>query len=322
MAIISIDTDLAAEYLQKGEIVAIPTETVYGLAGNAFNNNAVSKIFDAKKRPYFNPLIVHTNSIDKVFEFANLAGPALALAQKFWPGPLTLLVPKKDNIPDLVTAGSPVIAVRIPAHPITLQLLEKIDFPLAAPSANPFGYVSPTTAEHVASQLGDVIPFILDGGPCAVGLESTIAGFDFADNLLIYRIGGIPIEELERATGKKAVLVNEMDKLPTAPGMLKNHYATVTPLLRGNINEMIRNYPPEKTGIISFKTTYPEVPIYQQMILSHTGDLKEAARNLFAALRKLDTLGLDIILAEEFPETGLGSAINDRLKKAESKYQI
>lgn len=319
MAIISIDTALAAEYLRKGEIVAIPTETVYGLAGNAFNKGAVSKIFDAKKRPYFNPLIVHANSIDSVFEFANLAGPALALAQKFWPGPLTLLLPKKDNIPDTVTAGSPVIAVRIPAHPLTLQLLEKIDFPLAAPSANPFGYVSPTTAEHVASQLGDVIPFILDGGPCSVGLESTIAGFDFADNLLIYRIGGIAIEELERATGKKAVLVNEMDKLPQAPGMLKNHYATATPLFRGNINEMIKNYPPEKTGIISLKTTYPDVPIYQQQILSPIGNLKEAARNLFAALRKLDALNLNVILAEEFPETGLGSAINDRLKKAESK---
>ncbi|HET6243376.1 MAG: threonylcarbamoyl-AMP synthase [Bacteroidetes bacterium] len=316
MAKISTDIKLAAEYLKKGEVIAIPSETVYGLAGNAFDPTAVSKIFEVKKRPFFNPLIVHTNSIDKIFEFADLAGPALKLAEKFWPGPLTLLLPKKDNVPDLVTAGSPVIAVRIPGHPLTLQLLEIIDFPLAAPSANPFGYVSPTTAEHVVSQLGEAIPFVLDGGPCSVGIESTIVGFDFSEDLLIYRVGGLSIEDIETETGKKAILLNELEKLPTTPGRLKSHYATSTAMLTGKINEMISNYDPKKTGIISFKTTYPGVPISQQMILSPEGNLQEAAQKLFSAMRMLDKLNLDIILAEEFPEIGLGRAINDRLKKA------
>ncbi len=316
MAKISGDIKLAAEYLKKGEIIAIPTETVYGLAGNAFNETAVSKIFEAKKRPFFNPLIVHTNSIDKVFEFAELAGSALKLAEKFWPGPLTLLLPKKELVPDIVTAGNPVIAVRIPGHPLTLKLLELITFPLSAPSANPFGYVSPTSAEHVNSQLGNTIPFILDGGPCNIGIESTIVGFDFEDNLLIYRVGGLSVEELEAETGKKAILLSEFEKLPKSPGRLQNHYATSTPFLIGEIKNLVKNYDPVKTGIISFKTTYPGIPVFQQMVLSLEGNLQEAAKNLFSAMRRLDTFNLDIILAEEFPEIGLGRAINDRLKKA------
>jgi L-threonylcarbamoyladenylate synthase len=316
---ISEDIQQAAAWLRKGEVIAIPTETVYGLAGNAFNEEVVTKIFQIKNRPYFNPLIVHTNSINKISEFAQIKGEALRLAEKFWPGPLTLLLPRKDNIPDLVTAGYPDVAVRIPASEQTLKMLELINFPVAAPSANPFGYVSPTTAQHVADQLKNEIPFILDGGPCAVGIESTIASIDESGNLLIYRVGGLRIEDLQNFTGKKAIIINEGEKLPKTPGQLKSHYATSTPLITGDIKEMLKSSQPEKTGIISFKTTYPEVPIPQQMILSPTGDINEAARNLFSAMRKLDEMQLKQIFAEIFPEEGLGRAINERLRKASAK---
>jgi L-threonylcarbamoyladenylate synthase len=316
---ISGDIQEAAAWLKKGEVIAIPTETVYGLAGNAYNEEAVTKIFHVKNRPYFNPLIVHTNSIDKILDFAFLNGEALKMAEHFWPGPLTLLLPKKDIIPDLVTAGYPDVAVRIPANLLTLQMLEMLDFPVAAPSANPFGYVSPTTAQHVADQLQNEIPFILDGGPCAVGIESTIASIDEFGNLLIYRVGGLSIEELQNFTGKKAIVIKDDNKLPKTPGQLKSHYATSTPLITGEINELLKSSQPEKTGIISLKTTYPEVPIPQQMILSPTGDINEAARNLFSAMRKLDEMELKQIFAEIFPEEGLGRAINDRLRKAAAK---
>jgi L-threonylcarbamoyladenylate synthase len=316
---ISGDIQEAAAWLKKGEVIAIPTETVYGLAGNAYNEEAVTKIFHVKNRPYFNPLIVHTNSIDKILDFAFLNGEALKMAEHFWPGPLTLLLPKKDPIPDLVTAGYPDVAVRIPANLLTLQMLEMLDFPVAAPSANPFGYVSPTTAQHVADQLKNEIPFILDGGPCAVGIESTIASIDESGNLLIYRVGGLSIEELQNFTGKKAIVIKDDNKLPKTPGQLKSHYATSTPLIRGNVEELLQSSEPENTGIISFKTTYPEVPIPQQMILSPTGDINEAARNLFSAMRKLDEMELKQIFAEIFPEEGLGRAINDRLRKAAAK---
>ncbi|MBA3899438.1 MAG: threonylcarbamoyl-AMP synthase [Bacteroidetes bacterium] len=316
MAIISGNIKEAAKLLEDGFVISIPTETVYGLAGNAFNHEVVAKIFEIKNRPHFNPLIIHSNSIDKIAQFAEITGSALKLAQKFWPGPLTLLVPKKPIVSDLITAGYSTVAVRIPGHPLTLQLLELIDFPLAAPSANPFGYVSPTIPEHVESQLGNEIPYILDGGPCSIGLESTIAGFDEDDNLVIYRVGGLPVEELEMETGKKAIYLNDIEKLPKTPGMLKSHYATKTPLVIGKVNTLMNNFRHDKIGVISLKTIYPDIPIFQQMELSQTGDLNEAARNLFSAMRKLDAMGLEVIIAEKFPEEGLGRAINDRLMKA------
>jgi tRNA threonylcarbamoyl adenosine modification protein (Sua5/YciO/YrdC/YwlC family) len=199
---IGTNTQAAADLLRKGEVVAIPTETVYGLAANAYNEAAVLKIFQAKQRPAFDPLIVHVHSLDQVKEVVSFSElkrkdtrkEAEALMAKFWPGPLTLVLPKSDRVPDLVTSGLDTVAVRMPAHPMALELLRSLDFPLAAPSANPFGYVSPTTAQHVADQLGEKIPYILDGGPCTVGVESTIIGWESdAEQWVLYRPGGTPV---------------------------------------------------------------------------------------------------------------------------------
>src|ERR1035437_8374682 len=209
MSKIGIDIEKAKQILQEGGLVAIPTETVYGLAANALNKDAVFKIIEAKNRPHFDPLIIHTDSIEKVkLHVSDFPQWAQQLANAFWPGPLTLLLPKKNSIPDLVTSGLPQVAVRIPNHPLTLQLLKSLDFPLAAPSANPFGYVSPTNAEHVAAQLQGSVDYILDGGPCDVGIESTIVGFEDG-KITIYRLGGLAIEDIEKLVGKVQVKINQ-----------------------------------------------------------------------------------------------------------------
>jgi L-threonylcarbamoyladenylate synthase len=313
MSKIGIDIENAKQILQQGGLVAIPTETVYGLAANALEKDAALKIFEAKNRPYFDPLIVHTDSIEKaklyVSEFPQWAEK---LAAKFWPGPLTLLLPKKNIIPDLITSGLPQVAIRIPDHPLTLQLLKKLDFPLAAPSANPFGYVSPTTANHVAAQLKERVSYILDGGACQVGIESTIVGTEDG-KIIIYRLGGLALEEIESIIGKVEVRINQSSD-PKAPGMLKSHYAPRKPLFIGNIEELIRKNDNKKIGIISLSKTYDNATV-----LSPNGDLKEAAHNLFAALRELDESDVDIILAEVFPDNFLGRAINDRLRRAAAK---
>jgi L-threonylcarbamoyladenylate synthase len=197
MAQIETDIEKAKALLESGELVAIPTETVYGLAGNALNPDAVAKIFSVKNRPSFDPLIIHTDSLEKVRKFTlDIPAPLDRLAAHFWPGPLTLLLPKKPIVPDLVTSGLDTVAVRIPQHTLTLSLLEALDFPLAAPSANPFGYISPTTAAHVQDQLGDKIPYILDGGPSQVGLESTIVGLENGE-VVVYRLGGLEVAAIE-----------------------------------------------------------------------------------------------------------------------------
>lgn len=312
---IGTDITTAIRHLEAGELVAIPTETVYGLAGNALDENAVAKIFKTKNRPTFDPLIVHTDSIEKIQDFVTaMSSEALLLANHFWAGALTLLLPKKSIIPDLVTSGSPLVAIRIPNHPLTLNLLKNLAFPLAAPSANPFGYISPTTALHVAAQLGDKIPYILDGGECALGLESTIIGFE--DGLpTIYRKGGISVEVIEKLIGKVQVKTFSTSN-PQAPGMLKSHYAPRIPLILGDIDKLIPQYKNRKIGILSFQKYFTQIPNNQQINLSASGDLEEAAKRLFAAMRQLDQLNLDIILAELLPEKGLGRAINDRLKRA------
>lgn len=315
MANIGKELDLAEQYLREGDIVAIPTETVYGLAANALSPDAVLKIFEAKNRPTFNPLIVHTYDFGQVHYFVRHIPPvAEKLANSFWPGPLTLLLPKKDIIPDLVTAGSPRVAIRIPNHPLTLSLLERLDFPLAAPSANPFGYISPTTPAHVASQLKDKVPYILDGGEATIGLESTIIGFDENDQPVIHRLGGISLEAVEAIAG--TCIFQTSSEKPETSGMLKSHYAPGIPLLLGNIEEMLPQYSPGRTGILSFARKYPGIPPRHQVILSSKGDLFEAARNLFSALHYLDSLDLEVILAENVPNEGLGRAINDRLERA------
>jgi len=217
----------AASLLSQGNVVAIPTETVYGLAANAFDEKAVAKIFEIKGRPNYNPLIVHIKSIEDLNMIAQkIPQKAYQLAQKFWPGPLTLILPKKNNIPSIVTANKNTVGIRIPSHPIALELLNEIDFPIAAPSANPFGYISPTTSFHVQKQLGTKIPFILDGGMCEKGIESTIIGFEDGEPIL-YRLGSLSIEAIENNIGTVKIKF-DTDSSPEAPGMLKKHYSPNT----------------------------------------------------------------------------------------------
>ncbi len=314
----------AKRLLEQDELVAIPTETVYGLAANALNEGAVVKIFEAKNRPTFNPLIIHCSSWDKVALYVEeIPKKAAILAKAFTPGPITFLLSKKNIISDLVTAGSDKVAIRIPNHPLTLKLLELLNFPLAAPSANPFGYISPTTAAHVLESLGGKIPYILDGGPAIIGVESTIVGFNEAGHAVLYRSGGIGIEAIEEILNEKVIAATEIDSLtPETPGQLKSHYAPHTPLYTGNIEKMLPEWDDKKVAVISFTRHFKDIPTQQQFVLSPNGLLAEAAKNLFAALRKIDQLAFDVILAEIFPHEGIGRAINDRLHRAGAAFKL
>ena len=310
---------VAADLLRKGQLVAIPTETVYGLAGNALNPSAVATIFAIKNRPVFNPLIIHADTWEKLQAYVHNVPPlAYRLARRFWPGPLTLLLPRTSRVPDIVTAGLDYVAVRIPQHPLTQQLLAAVDFPLAAPSANPSGYVSPTKASHVAEQLGDKVPYILDGGPCPVGIESTIVGIN-RNQIIVYRWGGISQEQLQEAAGKGVSILPyrpSETKNPQAPGMLKSHYAPQRRVMVGNLSALLQQHAPQKVAVLSFCTAYPQVPETHQVVLSASGNLSEAAQRLFSALRQLDKLSVTYIIAELVPNEGLGRAINDRLLRA------
>jgi L-threonylcarbamoyladenylate synthase len=307
----------AAEIIKRGGIVAFPTETVYGLGADAFNPIAIARIFEVKKRPYFDPLIIHIArpaDLEKIV--LNIPSKAKKLIDRFWPGPLTLVLPKRQEVPDIVTAGLPTVAVRIPSHPIALELIELADCPIAAPSANPFGYVSPTTADHVRDQLGDQVDFILDGGSCEVGVESTIVSFVEGEPRLL-RPGGIPLEEVESVIGMVAVGSINKEK-PSAPGMLPKHYAPHTPILLDWSEKDAAKYGNRKIGLLAFHKISPSSKFSQVEVLSEKGDLREAAANLFSAIRRLDDSGLDLILAESVPEVGLGRAIMDRLRRASS----
>jgi L-threonylcarbamoyladenylate synthase len=316
MAQIGQDITLAKKHLEAGALVAIPTETVYGLAANALDEKAVLDIFKVKNRPKFDPLIVHTHNLNEVNKYvSHIPDRAYKLAESFWPGPLTILLQKKSIIPDLITSGLPAVAIRIPRHELTLQLLKTLDFPLAAPSANPFGYVSPTTALHVEKQLGDSIPYILDGGSSNIGVESTIIGFDEYDFPTIYRLGGKKIEDIEALIGKVHIQLNKSSN-PVAPGMLKSHYAPKKPLYVGDIIDLAKTYNNRKIGIISFDQDYTFLNPKKQIILSQNGSLDEAAKNIFAALREMDDPQIEIILTEKLPEEGLGRAVNDRVERA------
>ncbi len=314
MAIISSKISDAIAYLNNRNIIGIPTETVYGLAGNALDVDVISKIFEVKNRPTFDPLICHTYDIEEVKKYVRFI-PNLAydLFQKFSPGPITILLPKKDIIPDLITSGLPSVAFRIPNHTLTLELLKNISYPLAAPSANPFGYISPTNAYHVLNQLGQSIPFILDGGDCEVGLESTIIGFENGETPKIVRLGGISVEEIESVTGK--INIQTSSSKPTAPGMLESHYAPKKKIRIGHIDTLLVENKNKKIGILSFSKNYENVS-FINLILSKNNNTTEAAKNLFSYLRQLDDSDCEIILTEYVPQHGLGNAINDRLKRA------
>lgn len=300
----------AAEFLRAGRLVAFPTETVYGLGADARNGRAVAGIFEAKGRPRFNPLIVHVADFEAAARLVDLPEAAVQLAQAFWPGPLTLVAPLRAGagIADLVTAGLPTLAVRVPAHPLARALLEAFGGPVAAPSANPSGQVSPTTAQHVRQALGDRIAAILDGGACPVGLESTILGFDGGLPVLL-RPGGLAVEAIEQAIGCEVRL--NPGKAITSPGQLASHYAPGARLrlnaARPEPDEAWLGFGPDPTGI-----TGPSLN------LSPGGDLTEAAATLFAHLRALDAMlnqGGAIAVAP-VPGHGLGRAINDRLARA------
>lgn len=318
MAEIGKNTNYAADLLLKGQLVAIPTETVYGLAANALDEKAVLSIFEAKQRPFFDPLIIHVSSLEAAKVYAKFVDERLEkLATTFWPGPLTLLLPKKEIVPALVTSGLEQVAVRVPNHPLTLELLHKINFPLAAPSANPFGYVSPTEPMHVEKQLGDKIKYILDGGYASVGIESTIVGNE--DGLLcVFRLGGLAIEEIEKVVGKVELRMNHSSN-PKAPGQLKNHYSPKKPLFIGDLQELTNKYEGKSISVICFGEeiiTHSSVEIFN---LSKSKNLNEAALNLFKFLRLADESESELVVCEYLPEEGLGKAINDRLKRAAAK---
>lgn len=319
MNLIGTNIRKARTFLELNELVAIPTETVYGLAANALSDEAVIKIFEAKKRPAFNPLIVHVADIESIKKYAELDAVSAKLAETFMPGPFTLLLPKKPIIPDLVTAGSNKVAIRIPRHPLTAKLLAQLDFPLAAPSANMFGYVSPTTAQHVQEGLKNEVAYILDGGPCQVGVESTIAEV-VNDQVVLHRLGAVTAEEMEAVTGLKVVLPSETEK-PATSGQMKSHYATRIPLYRGDIPALLKEYEDKNVATISFSKSYEGLKRGHQYILSPKGDLHEAAQMLFAVMRNIDEFNFDVILTEMFPDEGLGRAINDRLGRAQAKHK-
>ncbi|QHL88410.1 threonylcarbamoyl-AMP synthase [Nibribacter ruber] len=317
MARIGKDIPTAVSYLTQGDLVAIPTETVYGLAANAYDEAAVVKIFEAKNRPAFDPLIVHTHSVQELEKIAReVPDVAYKLAERFMPGPLTLILPKSEQVPLLVTSGHDSVGIRIPNHPLTLDLLKQLPFPLAAPSANPFGYVSPTTAQHVQDQLDQRIPYILDGGASNIGIESTIIRV-IGDEVEVLRLGGLALEELEELVQISRANIKTSSSNPAAPGMLSSHYNPGKKVFLGHVAQNLERIEDKsRVGIISLQQQFSAIPAHHQIQLSETGDLSEAARNLFSALRRLDTPTVDIILAERMPEHGLGLAINDRLQRA------
>jgi L-threonylcarbamoyladenylate synthase len=306
----------AAAVLQRGGLVAFPTETVYGLGADAFDARAVARVFEVKARPSFDPLIVHLAEAASLDWVAVPDGPRAAeLASRFWPGPLTLVLKRRPELPDIVTAGLDTVGVRVPAHPAARALIAAAGTPLAAPSANPFGYVSPTTAAHVAELLGDVVEIVLDGGPCRVGLESTI--LSLVGEPVILRPGGLPREALEEALGMRLSVAASSER-PLAPGQLQKHYATRTPLA---ILEARAEAAPTGQGRLGLLAQGPTraAGFTAVEVLAPDGAVETAAARLFAALRRLDAMGLDGILAEPCPETGLGHAIMDRLRRAAAR---
>jgi L-threonylcarbamoyladenylate synthase len=310
--------DQGADIIARGGLVAFATETVYGLGADACNPLAVARIFEVKRRPSIDPIIVHVADPESAELYAHLQnGFASALMRHFWPGPLTLVVPKKDTVPSIVTAGLGTVGVRMPAPPAALALIRAAGRAIAAPSANPFGYVSPTEASHVSAQLGRDVDLVLDGGPCSVGVESTIVSL-IGDQPVLLRAGGITAEEIIKVIGGLKWATGSADR-PLAPGQLTRHYSTRTPLALEPDETSGQIDRGEKVGLLCFdRTLFPDR--YRAIeVLSRAGNLREAASNLFSALHRLDQAGLDRIIALPVPETGLGMAIMDRLRRCAAK---
>lgn len=345
-ATIGIDLEKAAQLLQAGKLVAIPTETVYGLAANGLNVEAVSGIFAAKNRPTFDPLILHVCQIAQAKSLCSVwPKAAQKLAEAFWPGPLTLVLPKAAEVPDLVTADNPTVAVRMPNNAMTLALLRSLTFPLAAPSANPFGYVSPTTAQHVADQLQDRIDYILDGGSCAIGIESTILAIDEAERVTVLRLGGLDLESLTEVLGHSVQETLSTHSNPQAPGQLDQHYSPGAVMIPWDPTNTHLEHAPwttketESQGILWFskseakdwltaqegsenKEITERLNRIKHYHLSENGDDREAAMNLFGVLRQFDKDQCSCVYFGWVPEKGLGRAINDRLKRAAAKRPL
>jgi L-threonylcarbamoyladenylate synthase len=315
-----------ARVLRRGGLVAAPTETVYGLAANALDAAACAEIFRAKGRPQTDPLIVHIEALADLEKLALVNAAAFTLAKKFWPGPLTLVLRKKDLVPAIVSAGLPSVAVRMPAHPLFRRLLRLADVPLAAPSANPFGYVSPTTAEHVRASLGTKIGHILDGGPCTVGVESTIVDLRDERKPRLLRPGAVTRAQLEAALGVSVLLPPKKKKASAqtaqvAPGMLTRHYSPRTPVV---LHEQLRDEAVTTAGDRSEAWVFMAKPRHARgknvFWFDARGDLRGVARRLFAVLRQLDDAGFTRIHAELARGTdGLADAVNDRLRRAAAK---
>ncbi len=310
--------DKLATVLADGEIAAVPTETVYGLAGNALNPKAIAKIYEAKGRPTRNPLIVHIEDLGQLDHITEPSEPANRLADAFWPGPLTLILPKKPTVPDSVTASLSSVGVRMPSHPIFRQLAERCPFPLAAPSANPFGYVSPTKAKHVKEQMGDKIGWILDGGPCGCGIESTILSLADPQQPTLLRHGSISSQQLEDVLGLKirtpdTLAADKGQNLPS-PGLMKRHYSPNTPvtLFEGQAPDSSNS-----SAIVFLKSTSCSKP--NHFALSENGEIEEVARNLYNLLQELDHKSFEGIYMELPKGIGTGTAIRDRMQRAAAR---
>lgn len=308
---IGTDVAKAASLLSEGQLVAIPTETVYGLAANALDPKAVAEIYSVKNRPQFNPLILHCASIDEAKKYvSSWPNEAQIITKAFWPGSISLLLPKSDLVPDVITAGSSHVVVRVPYHPLALELLAQLDFPLAAPSANISNTVSPTTASHVENSIGNQIGYVLDGGPCRVGVESTIVAIEHG-SVTILREGGVTKEDLTNL----GFNVNEnTSKKIQSPGQLKKHYATRKPLLIvENIEKWINENPTKSTTALLYEEKNIET---SSILLSKEYNLAEIANSLFSAMREADKTDSDVILIESVKLEGIGRAIADRLERA------
>ncbi|WP_417737967.1 L-threonylcarbamoyladenylate synthase [Rosistilla oblonga] len=313
--------EAACEFLAAGELVGVPTETVYGLAANALDESAVRKIFAAKGRPDNNPLIVHLPDVAAMRQVVRWPLDPVVMDQfeaiaDLWPGPLTIVLPRSERLPDVVTAGQSTVAVRIPSHPVMQQLLRRSGLPLAAPSANRSKYVSPTTAQHVVDGLGDRVSMVLDGGACTIGLESTIVALGEQPRLL--RPGAITAETLATRWNVPVESLLPVDQRPVvleAPGMMLQHYSPRTPLLFADPSASV---PAGRVGRIAFAPLSPEESktFAVVRVLSDTGDLNRVGQHLFAAMRELDAMGLDAIVTDTCAAEGVGRAIMDRLKRA------
>lgn len=306
----------AAHIIRSGGLVAFPTETVYGLGADAGNPQAVARLFEVKARPRMDPVIVHVADIETAKFYGKFPESANRLMRQFWPGPLTLIVEKTASVPEIVTAGLETVAIRIPNHPAALALIAAAGCGIAAPSANPFGYVSPTEAQHVAEQLGDSIDMILDGGSCIIGVESTILSM-VSSIPCVLRAGGTAVEELELLFGKLDVFLGSIQR-PNSPGQLKRHYATQTrmDIIEEGLETMASG---ERVGLLSMIPPSNPEKYHAVEVLSVSGNLREAAANLFRALRHLDALHLDRIIARPVGEKGLGLAIMDRLRRCSAR---